>query len=70
MSNQFVHIQHSQTERRSYLGGTTLDEHRELIAAGFRHDRMANHYRRTITRSETYIDAVLQTDVETTTAVA
>jgi hypothetical protein len=41
MSNRILYIQHSQTERRTYLGGTTPDEHRELLTSGFRHDRLA-----------------------------
>lgn len=60
MSNRIVYIEHSQTERRSFLGGTTPDEHRDLLAAGFRFDRMANQYRKSTRVGQTYIDGVLQ----------
>src|SRR3954447_4136114 len=59
MSNRIVYFENSHTEPRSYPGGNTPDEHRELPASGFRHDRMANQYRKTEIKRETCIDGVL-----------
>ena len=52
MSNRIVNIENSHTGRRSYSGGNTPDEHRELLASGFRHDRMANQSRKSEIKRE------------------
>ena len=57
--SKIIYVEISTTERRTHLGGTTLDEHRELIAKGFHHDRMANQYRKTGKEFATYQDGVL-----------
>lgn len=57
--SKIIYVEISTTERRTHLGGTTLEEHRDLTAKGFNHDRMANQYRRTSKEYATYQDGVL-----------
>jgi hypothetical protein len=59
---QIVYLERSHTERRTYTGGLTVDQHRKLIAEGFRHDRLSNQYRKTDWERGTYIDGVLMQD--------
>lgn len=62
MKNQIIQDQISTTMRRTILGGATLEQHRELLAQGWRYDRLANQYRKTETRFEQYVDGVLVED--------
>ncbi|QEH36589.1 hypothetical protein OJF2_51730 [Aquisphaera giovannonii] len=62
MTKQIIQDQISNTVRRTILGGATLDQHRDLLSQGWRHDRMANQYRKTTIRYETYHDGVLVED--------
>lgn len=62
MTKQIIQDQHSTTVRRTILGGATLDQHRDLLSQGWRHDRLANQYRKTVVRYETYHDGVLVED--------
>jgi hypothetical protein len=48
-----IYIEISTTERQTHIGGTTLEEHRDLMAKGFYHDRLANQYRKTTKELET-----------------
>lgn len=62
MKNEIIQDQISTTVRRTILGGASLEQHRDLLAQGWRHDRLANQYRKTVTRFEQYIDGVLVED--------
>lgn len=62
MTNQIIQDQISTTVRRTILGGTSLEQHRQLLAQGWRHDRLANQYRKTEVRFERYVDGVLVED--------
>jgi hypothetical protein len=59
---QIVYIERSRTERRAYLGGTSLQQHRQLLADGWHHDRLSNQYRKTEWDRGTYVDGKLLTD--------
>lgn len=62
MTKQIIQDQISNTVRRTILGGATLDQHRDLLSKNWRYDRLANQYRKTVIRYETYHDGVLVED--------
>jgi hypothetical protein len=56
MSNITEILSRTVTERRDILLGATPEAHRQLIAEGFIHDRLARQYRRSVTERFTVDD--------------
>lgn len=58
MSKQMLQEVVSTTIRRNFIGGSSPDQHKQLISDGWYHDEYANQYRKFNRVEKLYVDGV------------